>query len=1104
MSSAKPIRDWLGELGLAHHAEAFEREQIDLDAVRHLTEENLRDLGLPMGHRVKLLAAIRALQNAPGRAPGEQQASSPHAYTPRHLAEKILTSRSALEGERKQVTVLFCDIANSTPLAEKLGVEAMHALLQRFFALSLEEVHRYEGTVNQFLGDGFMALFGAPVAHEDDARRGVLAALGIRRLLRDRQRELGLRAGDELQVRMGLNTGLVVVGSIGDNLRMDYTAVGDTTNLAARLQQNAQPGQILVSEATARLVRGYAKVEKLPPLAVKGKSDAVHAYEVTAAGSRRSRIDQARLSPFVGREHELSLLVHAFEESANRRGEVVGVVGDPGVGKSRLLYEFRHVLQSKGAAFLEAACQSFGRAVPYLPLQDALRGACELLESDPAGDVREKLWRALAPLGLSPEQTGPYLLRLLGVTEGTEALEALGPETIQARVRDAFVQFVQASARSRPLVLFVEDLHWMDRSSEECITALVEKLPASSILLVTTTRPGYSAPWACKSYAAQLPLAVLSAEASRQIVAATIRRTELMESTTESILQKAEGNPLFLEELTLALEVQTGSTAQVLPDTIHGVLAARIDRLPEPAKRVVQMASVLGRAFPVRLLEAVAVAEADLHEQLATLTQLELLYEHAEAQALVYTFKHALIQEVAYDSLLSGPRAALHEAAGRGLEQLYPDRLEEHYELLAHHFSHSAAKEKALDYLSRANRKAIGANAVVDAKGYFDQAIKVLDELPDTGENRHRRIALLVAQIHVFILTNQLEQYERYLERFAPIAEALSDQGLRGHFQTCLGHCQFGFARPRQAIQTLGRAAALCEQAGNFEGAGHAYVHLQWSHLQTGDFEDALAFEGPALAALARAPNLRLRLYALSASTWACSRLARWDSAIDKAMTALAECEQAADASLISFAHWSLSIPYTHKGAVEEAVHWSRASFEGAPTPGDRAWAQLFYGWALIPRVPVEAIALLRPLVPMWLAKWWLDVVALVALGEAYFNAAQLDEARATLEQAIEVSQPRGMLFMVAPAQRLLGEVLLAANRLDESQERFEQAIELLERFKAENEVALARAGYGRLLAKQGRCSEGRASLGQALAAFERLGTIGEPERVRAELAALG
>ena len=329
MSSAKSIRDWLTELDLAQHADAFEREQIDLDAVRHLTGDDLKDLGLPMGHRAKLLAAIRALEETPSQGPGERQRSSPQSYTPRHLAEKILHSRSALEGERKQVTVLFCDIANSTQLAEQAGAEPMHGILSRFFELALEQVHRYEGTVNQFLGDGFMALFGAPVAHEDDARRGVLSALGIRRALTGPNALLGLPAGFALSVRMGLHTGPVVVGSIGDNLRMDYTAIGDTTNLAARLEQHAQPGEILVSEVTARLVKGYANVEPLRPLAVKGKAEPIGAFRVTAPGHRRSRLEQERaegpvytfkhvLTQEVAYESLLSARRQALHESAGR------------------------------------------------------------------------------------------------------------------------------------------------------------------------------------------------------------------------------------------------------------------------------------------------------------------------------------------------------------------------------------------------------------------------------------------------------------------------------------------------------------------------------------------------------------------------------------------------------------------------------------------------------------------------------------------------------------------------------------------------------------------------------------------------------------------
>jgi class 3 adenylate cyclase/tetratricopeptide (TPR) repeat protein len=1102
MRGATSVRGWLEALGLAQHAEAFEREQIDLEALRHLTSEDLKELGLPMGHRVKLLAAIKDL-DAAAAPPEAPAARAPQSYTPPHLAQKILASRAALEGERKQVTVLFCDIANSTALAETLGPEAMHALLQRFFALGLEEVHRYEGTVNQFLGDGFMALFGAPLAHEDDARRAALTALEIRNTLHRRQAAPGLPAGETLQVRLGLNTGLVVVGSIGDNLRMDYTAVGDTTNLAARLQQNAQPGQILASEATARLVRGYVELEDLGQIDVKGKSEPVHGFAITARGTRRSRLEQTRLSPFVGRERELAFLLHAAQEARERRGQVVGIVGEPGVGKSRLVHELRLALRGLSIPLVEGGCQSFARSVPYLALQDVLRGSCSIQESDAPGAVRDKLRTAIAALGLEPDCSAPYLLRLLGLSDTGDALEGMGPETLQARIRDAFLEFVQGCGRSQPLVLFVEDLHWIDRSSEDCLAALVERLPGRQLLLVTTTRPGYNPPWSGKSFVAQLPLSVLSTEASRKIVAATLQRSDFAGAAAEPILQKAEGNPLFLEELALALEAGAGRLGQALPDTIQGVLAARIDRLPPAAKRVLQIGAVLGRQFPLRLLEAVASDEADLPAQLAALTQLELLHERPEAQEVVYAFKHALVQDVAYDTLLGGPRAALHQAAGEALERLYAARIEEHYELLAYHFSRSPAREQALDYLSRANRKAIAANAVADAKEYFEQALRLLHELPDTPTHRHLAVELLVRQIHVCILTNTLDEYERHLQRHAAIADALPDQGLRGHFLSCLGHTQFGLARPRQAIGTLTPAAAICEHAGNYQGAGQAYVHLQWCHLQTGEFDDTLRFEAPALAALDRAWDQRLRLYVYGATAWACSRLGRWALALERSMTCLKECEAHGDQSLTSSATGFVGLVSAHRGDAQEAVRWTRRAFEMSVTPGDRAWAQCYYGWAMVGHDPLQAIELLSPLVPLWLHKWWFDSLALVGLGDAYLRAGQLERAQATLEQAIEISQPRDMLFMVAPAQRLLGEVALASGRLDQSEARFAQALQLVERFGAQHEIALTWAGQGRLRLKQGRRDEARGLLQRALATFERLASVGEPDRVRAELAEL-
>src|SRR5215510_12808629 len=405
----------------------------------------------------------------------------PLVYTPRHLAEKILTSRAALIGERKQVTVLFCDLANSTALAERLGPEAMHTLLQHFFELALREVHRYEGTVNQFLGDGFMGLFGAPVAHEDHARRAVLAALGLQRSLRGggSQSLPGLPPGEELSVRMGLNTGLVVVGSIGDNLRMDYTAVGDTTNLAARLQQSAPPGVILLSQTTSRLVQDQVSLEAIAPLQVKGIGAPVAAYKLLGHRPRRSpgaRLGERTLSRFAGRERELAALYEVLAQVESGQGQVVGIVAEAGVGKSRFLHEFRQSLREKSLTYLAGSCLSYGQAIPYLPLLDILRHNCGITEADSPETITARVRLGLQEVGLDPETGTLYLLHFLGVQAGTESLAVLSPETIKARTFDTLRQMSLRGSRQRPLLLEVEDLHWIDRASEDYLMSLVESL----------------------------------------------------------------------------------------------------------------------------------------------------------------------------------------------------------------------------------------------------------------------------------------------------------------------------------------------------------------------------------------------------------------------------------------------------------------------------------------------------------------------------------------------------------------------------------------------------------------------------------------------------
>src|ERR1700730_14180745 len=509
------------------------------------------------------------------------QARSPESYTPKHLAEKILTSRGALEGERKPVTVLFCDLVSSTGLAERLGPDRMHALLGAFFERALGEVHRYEGTINQFLGDGLMALFGAPIAHEDHARRAVLAALGIRRALAERP--MRLDSGEEvaLELRMGAHTGFVVVGAIGDNLRMDYTAVGDTTHLAARLQQLADPGAILISDATARLVEGYARLESRGPTAIRGKSEPVVVHAVLGTGTRRSRLDEGGrgLSRFVGRDRELSALLDLLTQVEAGHGQVAGIVGEPGVGKARLVLALRGAVG--GIMYLEGRCLSYGRSIPYLPVLDLVRAGCGILDADSPEAVGAKVRAALETLGLDARDREPYLLSLLGVKDTEDRLAALGAEVIMTRTFETLRQMALLAARSRPVLLVVEDLHWIDQTSEAYLGSLVESLARARILLLATPRPGYPPAWMDRSYATQLSLRPLAADDSLAVVRSLLPAVADAEARARIILDKAEGNPFFLEELTRVVGEAAGPAGGGAgPDTLPPGLLGRLDPVP--------------------------------------------------------------------------------------------------------------------------------------------------------------------------------------------------------------------------------------------------------------------------------------------------------------------------------------------------------------------------------------------------------------------------------------------------------------------------------------------------------------------------------------------
>jgi class 3 adenylate cyclase len=635
--------------------------------------------------------------------PESSRFTSPESYTPKHLAEKILTSKSALEGERKQVTVLFADLKGSMELLADRDPEEARKILDPVLERMMEAVHHYEGTVNQVMGDGIMALFGAPLAHEDHAVRACYAALRMQESVKKYADEVQRAHAAVVKIRVGLNSGDVVVRAIGSDLHMDYTAVGQTTHLAARMEQLADPGAIVITPETLVLAEGYVEVKSLGSVPIKGLGEPVEVFELLGADAARTRLEAAArrgLTRFVGRNAELEQLRGALDRASQGHGQVVAVVGEPGVGKSRLFWELTHSHRVHGWLVLQSASVSYGKAIAYLPVIELLRGYFAIDSRDDPRTIREKVTGTVLTLAPALGPAVPALLALLDVPVDEASWHALDPLQRRQRTLDAVKRLLLRESEVQPLVVVFEDLHWIDGETQTLLDSLVESLPAARLLLLVNYRPEYRHTWGGKTYYRQLRIDPLPPESADELLEALLGTDVALGPLKQLLIERTEANPLFLEESVRAL-VETAALAGEraaywltrpvehlkIPATVQAILAARIDRLAPEAKRLLQAAAVIGKDVPMPLL--LGIADTPEHEVRAELTHLqaaEFLYETRLFPDLEYTFKHALTHEVAYGGLLHerqarparpnhrGPRAALARARRRAGRAAGPSR----------------------------------------------------------------------------------------------------------------------------------------------------------------------------------------------------------------------------------------------------------------------------------------------------------------------------------------------------------------------------------------------------------------------------------------------
>jgi class 3 adenylate cyclase/tetratricopeptide (TPR) repeat protein len=1051
-------------------------------------------------------------------------------YLPKGITEKILAQKDRIEGERKQVTVMFCDLEGFTKFSEQLGPEDAYTIMDQVYEILIHKVHDYEGTVNEMTGDGIMALFGAPIALEDAPQRAIRSAHAIHREMTKfsdqlKQEKEGI---PPLKMRIGIHTGPVVVGTLGNDLRVEFKAVGDTVNLASRIEKIAEPGATLVTEETFKLTEGFFRFEALGENKIKGKKSAVKTYRVVGPSTRRTKFDvsaERGLTPFVGRGRELELLLDGFERAKTGRGQAFSIMAEAGLGKSRLLYEFRKKIANEDITFLEGKCLSYSRGVAYYPVIDILKSIFDIDENDGDDRIREKVLRGLKLLGFDRASTLPYLLELLSVKDSGIDQIPMSPEARKDRIREALRRIVLKGSEPKPLIMAFEDLHWIDKSSENSLKDILDSISGAKVFLIFTYRPGFVPTWGAKSYHSQLTLNRLSNRETLLIVSQLLGTSDIARDLEELVLEKAEGVPFFIEEFVKSLKdlniIEIKSAVYRLakniqkvsiPSTIQDVIMARVDNLPENVKEILQIASAIEREFNYELLKRVAgLPEKELLSTLSILKDSELFFERGIFPESDYIFKHALTREVVYDSILTQRKKALHENIGNAIEKLYADNIDAYHVVLAEHYNTSENYAKAAEHCMLAGRKAARAVSFTDAIYFGDRWVRCLEKLPQTEAVEKK---IIDARTTLAFYNIQMQHFGESKSHIDPIVElALKHNYKRrlAQIYTSIGIHSFYIEEDYlKAVEYLKKAIETAEETNNFISLIFANHYLGHVFIENCEFDKGLYHIEKGLK-IVEAGNV-LWSVAMHKACIALNiyfNLGKIGTAYQISNEALTLAEDSNDILSKTEANANHGGCCWAKGFLEEAEKHlliGKDLSERADMPlhnfiANFLLGQVYLGKAEYRRaqecfsklISFKKLGILGPS-PFYLAGLALES-ANVRLHERSIDLASLGSY---------VSQNK-IKRNEGPLKRYLSEILLNADdgHLDEAEDWIKKAVETDERYGMRFNLGQDYASYAELMRQKGDQPKAKEKLDKAIEIFNECGADGWVEKYEKELSAL-